>query len=311
MFQKPDNLKNVWLDYIELYEDLKQKSIPEELKILTKDIRDILKTDVENNKSFIKYIDLHNFKFNLQVIFNIGDNKTYFSDVNVYDVIYNDVVNLKINIIDNVIHMNDLMSVINHELRHVYDILNVNDDYNMKSFLDLLNFISFKNDNNIDPKFKYFNWLIYISFEHELIARNCMIYDKFIGVNKSTIYDLFKKSKIYEELMNLENFNSMKFIIGFNLQELIDLTNKFNDKMKNNYKVDKDNIFNYYKKWEEFFKQKSKEYLQEAYKMIDIVIQNEINENQIFKPYDKYPSYKEVKYNTVFKIYQHIYKTLI
>jgi len=290
--KKSKNLINRWSEYIKLYEDLELKSIPNELKQLTKDIRNIIKDEIVSNKSFNKYLELHGLKINLSINFIKNSNHIYFSDVNIYDLLHKDTIDLKIDIQDNIININDLMSIINHELRHVYDTFTINKDSDMKSFSDLLNLKRFTSRED-NKNFKYFTDLIYLSFEHELIARNCMLYDKFIydGLNKTKIYKLFEDTYTYKALIQLQNFNSVLFISKFELDELERVTKSFKEIMSYEFT----NVADFYKNWEMYFKNKSKEYLTEAYKCLDIIIDEKIQEQKI---YEIYPSYRDSSINT-------------
>lgn len=302
--KKPTNIISIWSDYIKLYEDMKLTSLPEELKQMTKDIRDVIKDDILSNKSFNKFIELHALKINLSIDYTNSNDKIYFSDVDIYKLIYdNEIININVIIKDTEIKLNDLMSVINHELRHVYDVFMINDDFDMKSFTDILSLQRFKKNVN-NKKYKYFTDLIYLSFEHEFIARNCMLYDKFVydGHNKEKLFDLFKTTYTYEALTHLQNFNADSFINSFDVVELKQITRELVKEMK----YDFTNINYFYKNWEKYFKDKSKEYLKHAHDMLDYILNQTIKEN--YKSYVVYPSYRERQINSPQDLLKYIYK---
>lgn len=304
MLKKPKNLISIWSEYIKLYEDMKLTSLPEELKQMTKEIRDVIKDDVSNNKSFSKHIETNGLKINLSIEYTKNQKSMYFSDVDIYKLIYeNEIIDINVIVEDTEINLNSLMSVINHELRHVYDVFMINDNFDMKPFTDLLLLNRFK--KNIDnKKYKYFTDLMYLSFEHEFIARNCMLYDKFVydGYDKEKLYELFKSTYTYEALIQLQNFNADNFINSFDKNELEQVTKELVKEMNYNFT----NANDFYKNWEKYFKDKSEKYLKHAHEMLDLILNQSVKEN--YKSYVVYPSYRERQINSPQDLLKHIFQ---
>ncbi|MCK9446653.1 hypothetical protein M0Q50_07305 [bacterium] len=282
--------KNNWLSYLKTYEDF-NKNIPDVLKKLFKDIKDIIGTQTD---SFEKSINLNDLNFcdiiiNIKVNFNkLNNNKPYhkkdiiyYSNININDLIENkDIIDIPINISDVNINMNKLISVISHEIRHIYDVYTINDESDMESFIRTLYYNKLsKSENNND--FKYFLHLVYLSLEHELIARNTMIYEMFIECNcsKEELIKLFEDSYIYESFIKLNDFNYTNLI---NIPNIIEKVNDFINYFGGNICQNNDDVILFFTNWKEYFKNKSDEYIIESYKIIDNVF-NMIKENKIVK----------------------------
>jgi hypothetical protein len=183
------------------------------------------------------------------------------------------IINITIECID--IDYNNLISTIQHELKHVYDILY--DDSEENTFLKV------EPLNRLKRKFKKFDnfyefiHLVYESLKHELDARNVSIYDKFrwLGIyDKSIISSEFQKTYVYKSLTRLSRFNHLEFISSFKENELIDMTNEFIEIYSDDvYKISsKSDLIDFYKFWESEFHEKSKKYLHKAEKVIDDII---------------------------------------
>lgn len=282
--------KNTWLSYLKTYEDF-NKNIPDVLKKLFKDIKDIIGTQTD---SFEKSINLNDLNFcdiiiNIKVNFNkLNNNKPYhkkdiiyYSNININDLIENnDIIDIPIDISDVNINMNKLISVISHEIRHIYDVYTINDESDMESFIRTLYYNKLsKSENNND--FKYFLYLVYLSLEHELIARNTMIYEMFIECNcsKEELIKLFEDSYIYESFIKLNDFNYTNLK---NIPNIIEKVNDFINYFGGNICQNNDDVILFFTNWKEYFKNKSDEYIIESYKIIDDVF-NMIKENKIVK----------------------------
>ena len=88
----------------------------------------------------------------------------------------------------------------------------------------------------------------------------------------------YKESYIYKSLNLLNNFNAVNFVNNFK-GDLLKITNEFiTDFSKNENICNDDNLLEYYKKWEKFFKLKYNEYSIESNSTIDDII-NDIEKN--------------------------------
>lgn len=291
-----NKLNDKWSKYIKIYEEF-INGIPDNFKIILKKVR----VDVGNpTNSFIKILDLEKYglvkdvKIRLNVNFEKSDIVDYYSNINIFELLdfkkVKKLIDVPINIRDLSINIDKLISVISHEIRHVYDVYIINDDVDMKSFIKSLHLHRLRKDRIFNDEFENFLNLIYLSLEHELVARNTMIYENFINCNcdKEKLYNLFEKTYIYESLTMLKNFSSNN-ILNTDKNKLLENTNTFIEFFEEKT-INIEDLDNYYKKWEEYFKTKFEKYLKEAYKVLDDIDNNIIKEK--FHPI-KYPSYKE------------------
>lgn len=216
--------------YDKLFESLNDKSVPN----IIKQIIDDVKQTADFNNSFIKEYDYSTnpfFPIKFKLIYklnkNISNNTqiSYGSDVNILDVMTNiEVLDIYVNVSDLYVNYDKILAMIHHELRHVYDILTINDDDEMFSFMQIPVICRFRNKNE---KYSYFIHLVYLSLQHELVARNSMIYHKLLNVDKDKLFDKFKETYIYKSLLQLKDFNVDKFIDKFNFNELLQITKEF------------------------------------------------------------------------------------
>ena len=261
--------RKLWLPYIKTYEDFNKK-IPDELKELFSKIREKIG---EPTESFTKQIDLEEFNFceniiNIMVTFNklsTGVNSyeekdiIYYSNININDLLSNQhFIDIPIRIDDININIDKLISVISHEIRHIYDVFTINEKSDMNSFIKSFHYGNLKKiENNKD--FKYFLYLVYLSLEHELVARNTMIWEMFINCNccKEELNNLFKKLSIYNSFEKLNNFDY------HNLLEIPDIINKVNNFIfyfKGDVCVNDDDVELFFQNWKKYFIRKSNEY---------------------------------------------------
>ena len=284
--------KNIWLKYLQTYEDF-NKEIPSELKVIFNKIRNIIGI---KTSSFKQTIDLNDVNF-IDIIIHINVNFqkinstlpyskkdiTYYSNININDLLEEKHdINIPIEIKDVTLNIDKLISVISHEIRHIYDVHVVNEDSDMESFTKSL-YYSFLKKSETNKDSKDFLFLVYLSLEHELIARNTMIYENFINCkcSREELDKLFKDSSIYESFEKLSNFDYTELL---KIDDIIEKTNIFinyfgGEKLCKN---DED-VLNFYKKWKNYFKTKSDEYILEANKILDDVY-FVIKENKIEKP---------------------------
>ena len=282
--------RSKWLKYIKLYEEF-NKEIPEELKNIFNKVRIELGKPL---KSFIQIIDLNEYGFKdikIKVIVEFekilptlpyGDRKTiYGSNINVNDLLSNkSIIDIPINIIDVSIDIDKLSSVVSHEIRHIYDFCNANDKSDMESFINVLRLNRLK-ENRKNYEFLNFLDLVYLSLEHELIARNTMIYENFVNCicSEEELIELFKDTYVYESLIILDTFDSNKIEYT---DELLNDTNDFIKYFAGDLCNNEKDIIIFYQNWEKYFKMKSNEYMKEAYKVLDNLY-NAIKESYDYK----------------------------
>lgn len=236
----------------QLLEELQNRSIPNVLKelsnVLLNDIKDI-------NIPYKNNYTLDVLKFDIDIIYN-NDN-SYYSNINVYNIITNplNVIDITIKIPKNYdIHY--VLATIIHEIIHVYDIITVNSENDMHSFIKDIKLRNYK----IGYYTNFIN-LIYLSLEHELVARNNMIYPyiKYKDIDIKESKNIIKSSFIWKALEYLKDFNHSEFISNFNLNDLINITNDFNKNIlnQNNIMSDYNDIKVFYENFEFFFKETS------------------------------------------------------
>lgn len=294
------------LRYLELYEDFSKKSIPEELKYIFNQIRpDLIKN---GNNSFSKNYIILGFDLNIIVDYKCGDKKPYYSNIDIYKILteLDKSVEIKINIVDLEIDINYLMSVISHEIRHIYDLYTTSSDIEINEFLKVRTINKYMN-----TIFRSFINLVYLSLEHELISNYNMLYEQFRWINitdKNKLYEIFKMTFTYTGYELLKNFDSDSFIKNHNINELKNFTNEFILDIKDNFEqiIDINDLLSYYKKWEMFFKNKSEEYLSYIDNMLDEVIYDIIN-NKVYERLCGYISYNEdIGTNRTFNVFNRL-----
>ena len=259
---------------IKLFEDFNHKSNPEIIKKICNSIR----KDIINNgdRIFSKNYNIDDLNIDLFVDFTFNKKQPYYSNVNIYDIINGvEPVQLKIIVVDESIDFDYLMSIISHEIRHIWDVYTVSSDYEIEDFKKSITITKFKRSGKMS---KFIN-LVYLSLEHELIARHNMIYEMFRWKNitdKSKLMDLFEKSYINQALQYLKNFS---YIDILDEPELLNFTIEFSKNIGDNFDGD---LEKYYKNWELFFKQKSDLFLSYVDDMIDDVI-SDIKNNKVYE----------------------------
>ena len=278
-------------------ESLNEKTFPNQLK----KISNILRKDLLSNgdSSFSKSYDINDITFKLNVIYKNGNREPYYSSINIYSLIedpYSEVP-LNIYVTDTTIDFNYLLSIISHEIRHIYDILTASEDYEFNSFLNSMYVSKYKTSIYSD-----FIYLFYLSLEHELIARNNMLFDQMRWINitdKNKLYGIFKESFVYKSLIDLQNFDFMNFCKTKDYNGLLKFTNEFSKDIK--YGVicnTPDDVINFYKGWSDKFKEKSKEFLVYVDEMIDDII-NDIEHNIIHESIDNKTYHEDISYVNV------------
>jgi hypothetical protein len=246
------------LKFKELLEDMSERTIPG----LLKSFSEILLNDLKD-KSF-PYSKSYNhdvFDINLSII----PSNRYYSNIDVFKVITKTgPIDIKVEIKPDY-DIYYIIATIIHEIRHIYDIYTVNFDSDMQSFIRCRGLSKLKNNN-----YRWFINMIYLSLEHELIARNNMIYPfiKFRNVDIDEAKKIVKTSFINKSFVLLEEFDYNMFINSIDKDELVKLTNIFNKEVLNQTDIITD-VVEFYKKWEDFFKQTSIEWRKEIDNEID------------------------------------------
>jgi hypothetical protein len=177
---------------------------------------------------------------------------------------------------ENNFDINYIVSSIIHEIRHMIDFT----DSRMNS-----GFSSFDIDKNLRKynieNYNEFFRLVYLSLEHELIARNNQIYPyiKFKNITKQESINILKNSFIYKSLEKLKDFNYTDFINRFETDELIDITNSF---IKNclydfDFEVsDEIDLNNFYKIWSEYFNTIGNKWMNILNKEVDYIYERKV-----------------------------------
>jgi hypothetical protein len=275
LINKEEN-KDIRLKFLQIYEDF-NKNIPDELIEIFKKIR---KNIGHRDVSFNYLLDLNKIEF-IDIILDIEVDFTeilngksyqdkdivYYSNINIGDLI-DEKSPIKLPIIIKDVNLNNdkLYSVISHEIRHIYDFFTINDESDFMSFVNSLNYSLLKK-GELDNDYKSFLDLVYLSLEHELIARNTMIYENFINCKCS-------KEELFSEFEKTYMFNSLKILGNFNYQNLINIKyidniNLFIDKFGGNRCENQEDITLFFEGWNNYFKEKSKDYLKEANNVLD------------------------------------------
>jgi HD-GYP domain-containing protein (c-di-GMP phosphodiesterase class II) len=124
--------------------------------------------------------------------------------------------------------------------------------------------------------FNEFYILVYISLEHELVARNNQIYPyiKFRNISKEKSLEILKQSCIWKALQILKEFDHISFVSGFDENALINITNNFiKDCLYDNETIieNKTDLLNFYKTWSVYFNELSKKWNNLLLREVDII----------------------------------------
>lgn len=281
--------KNLWYKYIKTYESF-NKEIPNELKELFNNIRELIgnPTDSFNMNIDLKKLNFCDLVIELNVEFNKLNNGIpyddkdiiYYSNINVFDLVTNKtIIKIPILIKDIALDINKLSAVISHEIRHIYDIYNINDESDMKSFTKSLYYTELKKKETNKNFINFLN-LIYLSLEHELIARNTMIWEmfKYCKCSKEELYNLYYKSYMYKSFNILKSFKYESLI---NEKEIIIKVNNFINYFGGNICKNENDILLFFQNWEKYFNDKSDEYIEEGYIVLNDILS--INEHKYNK----------------------------
>jgi hypothetical protein len=255
----------------------------EEIDFPIKKILYIIKSHIdgkieENETSYFMFNFLDNkylpIKFKLAITWDKDDSIIdYFGYVNQNEVKNSKFKQFRVNveIIDKELDYYELYSIINHELKHVYDMY-----HNINYINDVLD------TTNIEEKYKdsdVFSSVIHLCYAasiHEMDARKSMLYDKLRWLklfDKDYLIEEFKKSYIYKESMNLIHFDYTP-LFTIDKHELFLFTK---DLVSVFYKMDIDENFDLKKFYENLavnFKTLSEKHLKKCYKVIDELIED-------------------------------------
>jgi hypothetical protein len=270
--------KQLSLPYIKTFEDFNVK-ITDDLKEVFNGVRKIIG---EPKDSFNVKIDLKQFNFcdtilEIEVVFNPlrnGDKSyqdkdiIYYSYINIYDLLMcKQLIKIPVRIDDIHINIDKLVSTISHEIRHIYDVYTINDESDMKSFVDSYNYGIVKRGES-NNEFLNFLFLVYLSLEHELIARNTMIWEMFKNCHcsKEELINLYQKSSIYNSFISLDQFNYNEVI---KVPDILKKVNNFIFYFKGEDCNDINDVEKFFKNWQSYFIEKSTKYKKEALIVLD------------------------------------------
>jgi hypothetical protein len=129
--------------------------------------------------------------------------------------------------------------------------------------------------------FNEFFTLVYISLEHELVARNNQIYPyiKFKNLSKEESLSILKNSFIYKALEKLRSFDYQKFIGYFDENILINITNNFiKDCLYDNETIieNLNELESFYKIWDEYFNEISIKWEQILMSEMDYIYERKV-----------------------------------
>jgi hypothetical protein len=171
---------------------------------------------------------------------------------------------------------NYLTSIVIHEFRHIIDFTDENLNNGLSSFDMDLNLRKY----NVGY-FNEFYTLIYLSLEHELVARNNQIYPyiKFNNLTQDESLDILKNSFIWNALQRLKSFNVDEFIIKFDEQTLISITNSFiKDVLQDNLNtvIDSLELYQFYKLFDNYFREISDKWEKILLTEVDMVYERKV-----------------------------------
>ena len=236
--------------YIKHFESFSERSIPEILKKISIELKDDI-----SKYSIIGYSNTFEFEYlSFNVDIKLSNNGSYYSNIDLLKIIKEPDISVDIVVyIPNNFDIDYIVATIVHEVRHIYDIYTINSENDMKSFVDDFYIRKLKIGN-----YTNFINLIYLSLEHELIARNNMIFP-YIGsknMNEKDSMDLVKSTFIYKSLDLLDSFDHISFVNSIEPNTLLKLTNIFiKDVSKDNKQCsDINDLILFYQKYEKYFK---------------------------------------------------------
>ena len=252
-------------------------TIPGDLKDLSEKLTSEL-SDVQ-----LPYSKLLNFG-GIELDIKIIQSNRYYSNVNWFDFL-NGNNEVTIEVIPNY-DINYLVSTIIHEIRHIIDFTDENLNVGLSSLDVDLNLRKYK------TSFEEFYILVYISLEHELVARNNQIYPyiKFKNLTKEESLNILKRSFIWQALEMLTKFDYKSFIEKFKEEELIEITNNFikDCLYDNETTIDNTNdLISFYKTYDEFFQETAEKWKSILLKEMDMLYERKVSSFYEYIPYTK------------------------
>ena len=175
------------------------------LVIIRKEIKSKIK--IKENKFHFNFTNERHFpiSFNLIIDVEMADEDNYSGFIDLQTVIKRNYTNFNLLIIlklkEKKINYSELFSIIQYELKHVYDYYKDSNRDTMHQMvrMDLIN-KTYENNKIL----KQFLHLMYSATIHEMDAKCSMIYEKLLYLktyDKSEILKQFHKSHIYDELV--------------------------------------------------------------------------------------------------------------
>ena len=245
-------------------------------------VRNKILNEIKSKKN-IFFFDFSNeikfpISFNIIIDFKKSTIKEYSGFVDIHELKNLKYQNININILvhDNIkaLDYDEIFSIINHELKHIYDYYKDRNRNTMEEIINLDDLIVKYDTNN---ELKYLLHLLYSASIHEMDAKCSMIYEKLRylkTIDKSVMIKEFEKSYIFKELKSLNEFSYINFLKQVDKTILIEFTKEL---IIHFYKEDFDDYTNneviqFYKNAEIFFKHTYKKYLDKAYKIIEEII---------------------------------------
>jgi len=258
------------LDPFKLKNTLKSfNSLPEDKYTIHGDLKDLsneLTNEFNNLKlPYNKLISFGGIDINLE----IKQSNRYYSNIDWVKFLKGEY-ELVVEVIDNY-DFNYLISLLIHEIRHMVDFSDAGVNSGLSSFDMNFNLRKYRNE-----KFMDFYLLVYLSLEHELVARNNQIYPyiKFKNLGKDQSLDILKESFIWEALDLLKGFNYIDFVNKFEVDELVDITNNFivDCLFDSDNRVDGgEDLLEFYKIWDIYFNELSNKWMSLLLREVDIV----------------------------------------
>lgn len=240
----------------------KENVLYEYTKELMIDIRKKLQI-IDKLNYYFDYEDKYGIKFYVNI--NKGELKdvpVYNSNISIREIYQKQYNGFEIDFIinDNNINRDKFLSLLAHEISHVWQCLSGEDKY-IESFKKMYAIEDFKK-LVIGYKLNFLNY-IYMNFEHELDARINQIYDYYQFKNFDTyenMLDDFKNDGVYKDMIWLRNFDFKNHLSKYNKYYLLELTNQFNILYGiNEIKVEQ--LQRYYDNWKIIFKNNSDKYI--------------------------------------------------
>lgn len=205
----------------------------------------------------------------IEISIRIIQSNRYYSNIDWFKFLKGDY-ELIIEVIDSY-DINYLVSLLIHEIRHMVDFSDASNNSGLSSFDMDFNLRKYRNE-----KFMDFYTLVYLSLEHELVARNNQIYPyiKFKNLSKEKSLDILRESFLWESLSLLKSFDYIYFINKFDDDELIEITNNFIVDClfdKENKIENKEVLLEFYKIWDIYFNELSDKWKNLLLREVDIV----------------------------------------